>query len=215
MDLPYPHVQIYLLHKCKCGRHFCHNLYYKRYILSLLTLISNISNFLTANNSMMILHRSFRSILHIIRINSITKLVWEAIWECTGLKSTPKAILLVAVQGLQGEIGLMSLMPCHKCFLWDGRVSPLQKRIGSHYINMCVCVCVRELACNETPTCPGFELWLSILFPTVSVPQINISQNFHVIIYIENEIFGASSWQREEAEGTPQKQLPTPTTPMT
>ena len=25
----------------------------------------------------------------------------------------------------------------------------------------------------------------------------------------------ASSWQRKEAEGTPQKQLPTPTTPMT
>ena len=35
------------------------------------------------------------------------------------------------------------------------------------------------------------------------------------ILTIRRILETASSWQRKEAEGTPQKQLPTPTTPMT
>ena len=39
------------------------------------------------------------------------------------------------------------------------------------------------------------------------------------IIYLEHRLIKSektsSSWQRKEAEDTPQKQLPTPTTPMT
>ena len=34
-------------------------------------------------------------------------------------------------------------------------------------------------------------------------------------IVVSRFLFFASSWQRKEAEGTPQKQLPTATTPMT
>ena len=48
--------------------------------------------------------------------------------------------------------------------------------------------------------------------PNTSLSSVEITCLEHRLIKSEKT---ASSWQRKEAEGTPQKQLPTPTTPMT
>ena len=66
--------------------------------------------------------------------------------------------------------------------------------------------------------CSSKELIFSRIYGHLQLGIVNFS-SFFVVFYGISTFVGsektASSWKRKEAEGTPQKQLPTPTTPMT
>ena len=57
-----------------------------------------------------------------------------------------------------------------------------------------------------------FDIVAGVLQGNTLAPYLFIICLDYVLMKSETT---ASSWQRKEAEGTPQKQLPTPTTPMT